>query len=408
MRFLFVLLALCLSLNYFYQQSYRACSACKWNQKNYAVFLSVWAMDHRGTYPDSLDQLRGDYLKQLPTCPASGRPPDYRRGRNYFALACLGENHPGLLPASCPAYTSTRGPLGWNGPESARPRLSWVSWLPFALLIPLSHRRILPLLLSCLLLLPAQARSQGPVSACQSNLKNLATALEMWSSDHRGRYPKRLDQLVPTYLREIPRCPVAHHDTYSHNYRSWSNPDDYILCCTGAHHVAVLGGPNLPAYTAEAGLISWGANLKSPALCEEPLHEVSRALLAYQRKWGVYPRHLWQLKPHYLTSLPRCSGGDLVYHGQGRVSCPMEAHLAWDLSYFEPSWSPEEGLTHRKLREDVSLPRPVRENNLPLVWTLCLLVILASCARRAVPAPASPPPGLRRGPAPTFPAARPS
>ncbi len=92
------------------------------------------------------------------------------------------------------------------------------------------------------------------------------------------------------------------------------------------------------------------------------MREVAQALEAYRRKWGFYPRALWQLQPHYLA-------------GNGRVSCPMEAHLAWDLTYFEPGWSPEDGLTHRILRADRPAPRPVPENDAPLAWTLSLLVL---------------------------------
>ena len=34
-----------------------------------------------------------------------------------------------------------------------------------------------------------KARAQGQLTACKSNCKNLATALEMYASDNGGRYP---------------------------------------------------------------------------------------------------------------------------------------------------------------------------------------------------------------------------
>ena len=37
----------------------------------------------------------------------------------------------------------------------------------------------------------------------ESNLKNTATALEMWLTDHNGRYPGNLLELTPNYLRQI-------------------------------------------------------------------------------------------------------------------------------------------------------------------------------------------------------------
>lgn len=41
---------------------------------------------------------------------------------------------------------------------------------------------------------------------CQSNLKNIGTALEMWAVDHEGERPASLSQLTPTYLPSLPDC----------------------------------------------------------------------------------------------------------------------------------------------------------------------------------------------------------
>ena len=38
----------------------------------------------------------------------------------------------------------------------------------------------------------------GTLTACMSNCKNIATALEMYSSDHGGRYPATLEAAVQT------------------------------------------------------------------------------------------------------------------------------------------------------------------------------------------------------------------
>ncbi len=52
-----------------------------------------------------------------------------------------------------------------------------------------------------------RARDRGLLKSCQSNLKNLATALEMYSTDNVGRYPEELALLTPRYLKLIPACP---------------------------------------------------------------------------------------------------------------------------------------------------------------------------------------------------------
>ena len=51
-----------------------------------------------------------------------------------------------------------------------------------------------------------RARSRGGLTQCKSNLKNIGTALEMYSTDYEGKYPSGLSSLVPNYLKAIPDC----------------------------------------------------------------------------------------------------------------------------------------------------------------------------------------------------------
>jgi hypothetical protein len=43
-------------------------------------------------------------------------------------------------------------------------------------------------------------------SVCGANLKNIANALDMYESEHKGAFPGNLDQLVPKYLKALPNC----------------------------------------------------------------------------------------------------------------------------------------------------------------------------------------------------------
>lgn len=58
------------------------------------------------------------------------------------------------------------------------------------------------------------------LKGCRSNLTNLATASDMWCSDHSGRYPDSPSQLTPDYLKQLPVCPATGKDCYSESYRS--------------------------------------------------------------------------------------------------------------------------------------------------------------------------------------------
>jgi len=112
-----------------------------------------------------------------------------------------------------------------------------------------------------------KARARGQLTACKSNLKNLATALEMYSSEHKGRYPERLDQLIPgNYLRQIPTCPSRSalwgrslgpgHD---YTYEVTTRPDYFSMCCKGDHANAYRGfegDPHYyPRYDSKEGLL---------------------------------------------------------------------------------------------------------------------------------------------------------
>lgn len=95
-------------------------------------------------------------------------------------------------------------------------------------------------------------RPAAPEVACSNNLKNIATALEMYSTDYQGRYPAKLSQLTPNYLKTIPTCPGADADSYSATYRRTVKPDTFRLHCAGENHAP--WPPNTPAYSSDQGL----------------------------------------------------------------------------------------------------------------------------------------------------------
>lgn len=107
-----------------------------------------------------------------------------------------------------------------------------------------------------------RSRQNSQLTACRSNLKNIATAMEMWSTDNAGRYPTSLDQLVPDYLRTIPACPAAGTDTYSASLQTGPDAegnadhyrDYYLVKCLGHNHPGAVE-PNYPQYSAIEGLI---------------------------------------------------------------------------------------------------------------------------------------------------------
>ena len=106
-----------------------------------------------------------------------------------------------------------------------------------------------------------RARAQGQLTACKSNLKNIGTALEMYSTDWSGKYPGTTTLLTPNYLKTIPECPSAASVTYSAAFgstaplNSQGYQDYYFVECSGENHDAVSVTANYPAYNGIQGLI---------------------------------------------------------------------------------------------------------------------------------------------------------
>lgn len=125
-----------------------------------------------------------------------------------------------------------------------------------------------------------RAPQQGQLTACKSNLKNLGTALEMYSADalksryksqqtKRGeqqtgpnsidttsQFPPSLSGLTPDYLKVVPTCPSVGTDTYSKGYQRSASADAYTVFCSGGAHSKAATGPGYPQYTWTQGLIS--------------------------------------------------------------------------------------------------------------------------------------------------------
>lgn len=99
-----------------------------------------------------------------------------------------------------------------------------------------------------------RARAQGQLTACQSNLRTIATSCEMYSVDYAGHYPPAFANLTPNYLKSPPECPAAGTTTYSAMYSVTLNPDTYSFYCEGNFHLAVSVPSDHPQWISAIGL----------------------------------------------------------------------------------------------------------------------------------------------------------
>lgn len=95
---------------------------------------------------------------------------------------------------------------------------------------------------------------------CKENLKNLGTAMEMYSTDWSGRYSSAFAKLTPNYLKTLPECPAARAMTYRmesgvespHNTQGFQ--DYYFMYCEGDFHRDMKLPSNYPVYDGIASM----------------------------------------------------------------------------------------------------------------------------------------------------------
>lgn len=209
--------------------------SCQENLKTLATAMEMYATDNNGRYPDDISKLLPTYLASEPICPSAGRDtytegfqvgaeaPQNKEGwQDYYYIACSGHNHAEAnLDSNLPAVDCTLGVV---------PKL------------PFSGS-------------PQEARD-----ACAQELKQLATAMEMYSVDWQGVYPDDLSKLKPNYLAAMPTCPVSMQDTYSQTFEhgieakhnTQKHAHYYYFACSGKHDGAQPSAG--PEYDSVLGL----------------------------------------------------------------------------------------------------------------------------------------------------------
>ena len=112
------------------------------------------------------------------------------------------------------------------------------------------------------LLRPVKVRDHSeccdPLRLCKSNLKHIATGVEIYSSDWGGAFPPSTANLTPNYLRTVPTCPAAGADTYSEHVQVDNRSleqGSYLIYCAGDHHSDVGVPADYPLYDSVVGWV---------------------------------------------------------------------------------------------------------------------------------------------------------
>jgi hypothetical protein len=89
--------------------------------------------------------------------------------------------------------------------------------------------------------------------ACKGNLRSISSALDYYSSEHKGRYPSSLQELAPDYLETIPSCAASGGTLY--HYEKNKTGSDFTVWCEGKYHRNTTGSPGFPQYSGSNGII---------------------------------------------------------------------------------------------------------------------------------------------------------
>ncbi|MDQ7825763.1 MAG: ankyrin repeat domain-containing protein [Candidatus Eremiobacteraeota bacterium] len=237
---------------------------CRSNLMNIGTGLEMYSSDHEGRFPRELREITPDYLKAIPCCPSAGKDTYsqlYSSSTNpdYYQVCCAGENHRGAgVAKDYPRYVAAKG-IDMGPREKPSMTAEEKSGTEIAIILKkhgakkgeltfLTGKGGLPPQFSAM-------REMGQATGCKSNLKNIGTALEMYSTDNEGRYPRSIKEVTPNYLRQLPTCPAAKKDTYSSTYRVKTKPDEYLLFCKGEYHRKAGSKKDHPQYSSKEGLI---------------------------------------------------------------------------------------------------------------------------------------------------------
>ena len=93
-----------------------------------------------------------------------------------------------------------------------------------------------------------RARAQAQTAACEANLKEIATILELYQTDHQ-QYPSGANTAVTTadtdlapYLKQNPVDPVNPSGTYEFTVSNGGAGDaSYTIICPGQHDPGTMG-----------------------------------------------------------------------------------------------------------------------------------------------------------------------
>jgi len=162
------------------------------------------------------------------------------------------------------------------------------------------------------------------LTECESNLKNLATACEMFATNNEGHYPQSLDELVEKgYIKEIPACPAS-GKPYIYSFQI--KPDFFLIKCGEKNTHVDTGSVSegyYPVYNPSEGLVLRGNYTTSlqaiPSTVPTEEEKVSPLSVIGPSTWRG------TLEDYSLTVVIYEKYSDNTFKGKNKIYWPEEA-----------------------------------------------------------------------------------
>jgi hypothetical protein len=92
------------------------------------------------------------------------------------------------------------------------------------------------------------------LDSCTANVEKLANSINSYYKDYK-KFPHKLDDLIPRYLDEFPKCPVTGDShSYIESYKYNDAGGIFTIYCSGHFHKNADVPENFPSYSKKWGL----------------------------------------------------------------------------------------------------------------------------------------------------------
>lgn len=189
--------------------------------------------------------------------------------------------------------------------------------------------------LACLFLF----QEEPEPGVCSSSLEKITEALLRYCSDHQGRYPSELAELVPDYLPRIASCPECPRHSILPSYTCTASRRGFAVWCPNRHYY----GPHdfvINAFAGDHQRIDSSFFNQDPDLCKSLLEEEGRLIGEYLKA------HNGQRPEHRLVEdsveRPTCRSAHVVTYrtdNSFQVVCLSANHLYAGIKPLQPRYS---------------------------------------------------------------------